>query len=202
MHGVRREIFLTGSAVQGVESEVFRLVVFAIDEQRYAIPLDAAERVLRMVAVAPLPQAPAIACGVINLHGRVIPVVDVQRRLGLTPREYGVEDHLLVARTPRRALALPVDEVQGVREVAVAAVTPPSTVLPGIDHVAGIAALPDGLLFIYDLDAFLSLDEERQLSRALDEGAAPCAVQIDSHPRGATRGPPSGEYDDHRGEHA
>src|SRR3989304_5552038 len=59
-----------------------RLVLFALDGQRYGLPLARVERALPMVAVAPLPKAPAIALGVINLHGQVIPVLDVGRRLG------------------------------------------------------------------------------------------------------------------------
>ncbi len=122
-----------------------------------------------MVAVSPLPKAPAVALGVINVHGTVIPVVDIRLRFGFPPRDSDVGSHLLVARTSRRPLALPVDEVLGVSEVARGAVTAPDAVLPGIGHVAGIVALPDGLLFIHDLDVFLALDEEERLTEALDQ---------------------------------
>ena len=151
------------------QSPVSRLVVFAIDGERYALSLPAVERVLPMVAVSPLPKGPAVALGVINVHGAVIPVLDIRRRFGFPPRDYGITAQLLVARTGRRTLAVPVDEVVGLREVAVDAVTAPDTVLPGIGHVAGIVALADGLLFIHDLDTFLSLEEERDLTEALEE---------------------------------
>lgn len=144
------------------------LVVFVIEEQRYALPLAVVERVLPMIAVAPLPKSPAIALGVINLHGVVVPVLDIRRRFGRRPRPWDVTAHLLVARTKRRILAVPVDEVRGVSEVAAARVASPDAVLPGIGHVTGIVPLPDGLLFIHDLDAFLSLDEERELAQALE----------------------------------
>lgn len=159
-----------GSPVgQTVQSPAIKLVVFDIEGQRYALPLNDVERVLPMVAVSPLPKAPAIALGVINLHGQIIPVVDIRRRFNLPPRDYGLAAHLVVARTIRRTLTLPVDEVLGVKEVTAAVVTPSDAVLPGIDHVAGIVALADGLLFIHDLEAFLSLDEERRLTDALKE---------------------------------
>lgn len=152
-----------------LQAHLLRLVVFVIEGQRYALSLPAVERVHPMVAVAPLPRAPTVTLGVINLHGRVVPVVDIRRRFGLPPRDFGLTAHLLVARTLRRTLALPVDEVLGVSEVAPEAVTPPDAVLPGIGQVAGIVALQDSLLFIHDLDTFLSLDEERQLTEALEE---------------------------------
>lgn len=152
-----------------LQAHLLRLVVFVIGGQRYALSLPAVERVLPMVAVSPLPRAPTVALGVINLHGRVVPVLDIRRRFGLPPRDFGLTAHLLVARTPRRTVALPVDEALGVSEIPAEAVAPAEAVLPGIGHVAGLVALGDGLLFIHDLDTFLSLDEERQLTEALEE---------------------------------
>ncbi len=146
------------------------LVVFVIDAQRYALPLAAVDRAFPMVAVTPLPQAPAVALGVINVHSAALPVLDVRRRLGLPAHKYGADANLLVACTPRRAMAPAVDEVLGVREVAATAIAPSDAVLPGMAHVAGIATLPDGLLFIHNLDEFLCLDEERQLAAALERG--------------------------------
>jgi purine-binding chemotaxis protein CheW len=151
------------------QSALVPLVEFLVEGQHYALPVPVVERILPMVAVETLPQAPEISLGVINIHGRVVPVVDIRRRFGLPPLSYGLRTQLLVGRTNRRTLALPVDEVLGVREVAVEAVTPPAMILPGIGHVAGIVALPDGLLFIHDLDAFLSLDEEQRLTETLED---------------------------------
>ena len=158
-----------GSVGITFQSRVRQLVAFTIEGQRYALPLHSVERVLPMVAVSPLPEGPPIALGIINLHGQVIPVLDIRHRFHLSPHAYGLTAHLLVARTNRRAVALPVDEVLGVREFAAESVTQPEAVLPGIGHVAGIVALPDGLLFIHDLAMFLSLDEERRLAAALEE---------------------------------
>lgn len=151
-----------------LQRSALHLVVFGIESLRYALNLSAVERVLPIVEISPLPKAPAIALGVINLHGKVIPVLDIRRRFRFPPLDYGLTASLLVARTTRRILALPVHEVLGVKEVAAASITPPDAVLPGIGHVAGIVALADGLLFIHDLETFLSLDEERRLTEALE----------------------------------
>lgn len=158
-----------GAAETSLKSSALRLVAFTIEDQRYALPLAATQRVLPMVAVSALPKAPAVALGVINLHGQIIPVLDIRRRFQLPAYDYGPAAHLLVARTTRRTVALPVDEVLGVREVPTDTVASPEAVLPGIGHVAGIVSLTDGVLFIQDLDAFLSLDEERVLTEALEE---------------------------------
>lgn len=150
-------------------TDTLSVVVFSLDGQRYGLPLAAAERALPMASVSPLPGCPDVVLGAINVHGDVTPVFDLRRRLGLAAREYGPSDRLLLARTARRVVALPVDDVHGVAEVASAQVASPDSVLPGIGRLAGIAALADGLLLIDGLGTLLSLDEERQLDAAIDE---------------------------------
>lgn len=145
------------------------LVLFSLDGQRYGLPLAAIERVLPMVSVSPLPGCPNAVLGAVNVHGDVIPVLDIRRRLGLHAGDYGPAARLLVARTKHRVVALPVDDVSGVAEVPLGSVVPPDAVFPGIGQVSGIAALADGLLLIHDLDTFLSIEEERQMAEALGE---------------------------------
>ncbi len=92
-----------------------QLLLFSLDGFHYAVRLLMVERVIPMVEVSPLPNAPPIALGVINYHGKIVAVVDIRRRLNGPSREYGLADKLVVARTARRILLFPVDEVLGVR---------------------------------------------------------------------------------------
>jgi purine-binding chemotaxis protein CheW len=147
----------------------FSLVLFVVEDRRCALHLSAVEAVVHMVECAPLPKAPAIVLGVINLHGRIVPVLDLPRRLGLPTRRAGLTTRLLIARTSRRTVALPVTEVLGVSEVPAGAVAAPDTVFPGIGLAAGLATLPDGVLFIHDPDAFLTPAEERRVAETLAE---------------------------------
>ena len=148
------------------------LVVFVLEQQRYALALPQVERALPMAAVVTLPGAPPIVLGVLSLHGTPLPVVDLRRRLGLPPRAPRPEDHLLVVHTPRRTVALTVDEVQGVLEVPAERIPRSAAVVPGVGQVAGIVALPDGLLLVHDLEALLSLDEDQRLGEALARAGA------------------------------
>lgn len=143
------------------------LVVFALDQTRFALALSAVARVVPMPAVTPLPAAPAVARGAVNLRGEAIPVLDVRSRFGFPQRDYGLSTRLLIATTGRRRVALPVDAVEGVERISREAVAPSDGLLPGLRHVSGVVALQDGLLFIHDLEAFLSLEEALQLDTAL-----------------------------------
>jgi purine-binding chemotaxis protein CheW len=144
-----------------------QLVVFALEDQAYALRLAAVERVARMVSVTPLPKAPEIVMGVVNVRGRIVPVFDVRRRFRLPPREAAISDQLMIARTARRPAALVADAVAGVREYPEEAIVEARSILPGVEYVEGVVKLADGLILIHDLDEFLSLQEEESLGRAL-----------------------------------
>ena len=145
------------------------LVLFRLDEQHYALHLPAVERVIRAVEVTPLPKAPEIVLGVINAHGQVIPVVDVRKRFRLPEREMELDDHIMIARTPKRLLALPVDSVEGVVAYPEEQMVVSEKIVPGMEYVEGVLKLPDGLILIHNLEKFLSLKEEKALDSAMGE---------------------------------
>lgn len=148
-------------------SQMQQLVRFALDGHDYAVGLAAVERIVHVVEVAPLPKAPEIVLGVINFSGRVIPVVDIRRRFRLPSKEVGLYDHLIIAWTSKREIAFIADGVAGVIECLEADITAAEKIVPGLEYLAGILKLKDGLIFIHDLERFLSLDEERSLNEAI-----------------------------------
>jgi len=123
-----------------------------------------------MVEVTPLPKAPEIVLGVLSLHGTVLPVLSMRRRLGLTEVEASLTDQLIVADAASRRVALVVDAVTGVVERTTEEIAKAERVVSGTEYVEGIAKLEEGLLFIHNLDLFLSQPEESQLRDALAKG--------------------------------
>src|SRR5580704_1960646 len=95
-------------------SELAQLVVFRLDERRYALPLAVVERVVRAVDVTPVPKAPPIVLGAIDVHGRVLPVLDIRRRFRMQERDIDPADWFLLAHTARRTVVLVIDESEGV----------------------------------------------------------------------------------------
>jgi purine-binding chemotaxis protein CheW len=147
------------------------LVVFSLEHQRYALDLGKVRRAVRVVAITPLPQAPPIVVGIIDLGGEVIPVVSLRVRFRLPPKETRLSDHLVVAHTGRRAVALLVDETNGVIEVSPEDVAKADRIVPGLADIDGAVKLTDGLILIHDLGRLLSLDEEKAIGQALREGS-------------------------------
>jgi len=146
-----------------------RLVVFTLDEQRYALRLEVVERVVRVVETTPLPKAPAIVLGLANFRGLVLPVLNVRARFRLPSREIHLSDQLVLAHTANRPVVLWVDTVVGVIERSAAELVPVDRILPRVEYVEGVTTLLDALVLIHDLDKFLSLEEENLLGRALTD---------------------------------
>ncbi len=144
-----------------------QLLVFNLNEQKYALYLSAVQRVIHAVEIRHLPKAPEIILGIINVKGRIIPVVDIRKRFGLAVREIDIDDRLIIADTGKRQVAILVDSVIGITELLPNQLSDAKETLPFAEHIRGVAKVDDELILIYDLNTFLSLDEEKELEHAL-----------------------------------
>lgn len=144
------------------------LVVFSIDDRQFALNIAAVERVHRCVEIAPLPDMPRGVRGVINLKGAILPVFDLRAQLSFPERELRVSDHLIIARTSWRTVALLVDFVIGVVACDRAARTSAEAILPGLKSIVEVLKLDTEIVLVHDLDSFLSLEEQDALQLALD----------------------------------
>jgi purine-binding chemotaxis protein CheW len=161
------------------------LVVFSLDDQRYALALARVQRAVRVVGITPLPKAPPIVLGIIDLGGVVIPVIDIRQRFNHPPRDVRLSDHLIVATTGKRTVALLVDETKGVIEASPESFAPAGEILPGLELVDGAMKLENGLILIHDLERLLSLEEETAIDRALSASSgsdAPVSGGCDDEP--------------------
>jgi len=141
--------------------------VLCFDELRVALPLSLVERVVRAVYLCPLPSAPQIILGVVNIEGRIIPAINMRRRFRLPEQEIALTDQIVIAHTSQRAVALVADAVSGLFEFAEPDIVGSETILPGLEYVDGVVKLNDELILIHDLDRFLSLEEAEHLDRAM-----------------------------------
>jgi purine-binding chemotaxis protein CheW len=152
---------MTATAIQ--------LVAFCLGSQTYALRLESVERIIPAVEVTPLPEAPEAILGVINLQGKIVPVLDVRARFRLPKRQINLSDQLVVASTEMRTVAFIVDSVIGIVKRSPHEITEANLILRGLKYLQGVAKLEDEMMFIHNLDTFLSLDEENQLERAINK---------------------------------
>ena len=125
----------------------------------------AVREIVRAVAIAPLAGAPGVIEGAINLHGQIVPVVDVRQRLALPAVPVAPGQFIVLLQTSDRLIAVRVDDVEDVTDIPASSLESPAALSPVLQRLQGIAAIESGALVIYDVDAFLTQAEREELDR-------------------------------------
>lgn len=149
------------------------ILVVRLDDLRIGLRISEIREVVWAVASTPLPHAPPVVEGVIDVRGQILPLLDLRLRFRLPPRSVSLSDRFVLAQASGRAVALRVDAAEAVLDLDDGAVSPVPRFAGAGAGLAGLAELPDGMVLIHDLSAFLSDVEAAALEDALPESAHP-----------------------------
>ena len=136
------------------------LATFFLSREEYGVDVRLVQEIIRVTEITPVPRAPESIKGVINLRGRVIPVIDLKKKLGLGDVEQGRRARIVVVKLRERLLGLLVDAASQVLKVPVSRIDPAPDAVAEIaaDYIRGVAKLPDRLIILMDLQKILSLE--------------------------------------------
>lgn len=140
-----------------------QLVVFDLAGEAYGVNIGTVREIIRMQAVTHVPETPDFVEGVINLRGRVIPVVDLRKRFALATSEHTSDSRIVVVDIAGHDIGVIVDAVTEVLRVAGASIEPASALITTEDsyYMDGIAKIGDRLLILLDLDRVLQLTSDQ-----------------------------------------
>jgi purine-binding chemotaxis protein CheW len=152
-----------------MKNNVVKLVTFRLGDDLFAADVSAVERVLRYNAPNPVPDAPAWVAGVIEHGGKVIPVVDMRRRIELPQVAITPTTRTLVLSSADGRVGAIVDAVLEVVNVPASSMTPPPALFRGLrsEFLRGIAKVNDRLIVVLDVDRVLASADRIVLERAL-----------------------------------
>lgn len=154
-----------------------QLLTFKLDDQEYALAIADVVQVVRMVALNRLPQAPDCVEGVINLRGKVIPVINIRKRCGLPSKPYNANTQLLIAQSHERSMALIVDVVSEVLSLSESQIEAPERVAPQLKQLRGVGKLGNRLILLLDPDTLLPHDSQAEHSSSASTNSAYAAVE-------------------------
>lgn len=142
---------------------VSQVVVFQLEKELYGADISVVLEVSPLHRVTKVPRTPAYIEGVINLRGRVIPVVDLRKRLGLPVTPPTKSTRIAVAEIEGGKIGMIVDAVVEVLRVPANSVEPPSPMMSKVDsdNVMGIAKVDDRLIILLDLARVLSREDRK-----------------------------------------
>jgi purine-binding chemotaxis protein CheW len=149
-----------------------QLVIFLVNGLRLALPLMSIRQVVAAAYASPLPGAPASVSGVIDLQGEMVAVLDMRARLALPSRALQPGDCFLIVELQDRALAVWVDEVEGVAEVR-GEPQDVSAFLPDDEEriLQALGRASQGIILIQDAAKFFSPRQARELDEALENAS-------------------------------
>ena len=138
-----------------------QLVVFDLAEEGYGVDIGSVREIIRMQDITTVPRTPECVEGVINLRGKVIPVVDLRKRFGFPEADATKDTRIVVVDINGQDIGVVVDSVTEVLRIGADAVEPPSSVITTADseYLLGIAKLDTRLSILLDLEQALSTME-------------------------------------------
>lgn len=152
---------------QKKDDELLQLVTFSIGEEEFGVDILKVQEIIRTMEITKVPRAPEFVEGVINLRGKVIPIIDLRRRFGLSSKAYDNHTRIIVIEINSMIVGFVVDSVSEVLRIPVSTVEPPPPVVAGLesDYISAVGKLQDRLLILLDLDKLLSADDLEQLTQ-------------------------------------
>jgi purine-binding chemotaxis protein CheW len=150
---------------QAGSDELLQLVSFKIGEEEFGVDILKVQEINRMVEVTRVPNAPEYVDGVINLRGKVIPIVDLRRRLGMPRKEHSKDTRIVVVELNGKITGFVVDAVSEVLRIPRSVTEPPPSIVAGIEaeYITAVGKLEDRLLILLDLERIFSAQETQQL---------------------------------------
>jgi purine-binding chemotaxis protein CheW len=143
----------------------FRAVRFRINDIPYAVDIRRIREIIYYRPVTPLPEAPPFVEGVFDLRGTVIPVIDLKKKIGVGNESGEDPNHILILRMGDRLVGMIVDEVQEVFEIEEQQIQDPQKIHrgPGSRYLTGVCKINDHLVFLLDMNAILTDEEQSRL---------------------------------------
>ena len=149
-------------------NELLQLVSFKISNEEFGVDILCVQEINRMLQITKMPNTPEFIEGVINLRGRVIPVLDLRVKLGMPRIEHDKNTRIIVVELKGKTIGFIVDEVSEVLRIPKSITEAPPEMVGGVnsDFITSIGKLEDRLLILLDLEKILSTTEFNVLETA------------------------------------
>jgi len=159
---------MTSNEIQKKDgSQLLQLVSFMIGEEEYGVDILLVQEIIRMLQVTKVPNAPDFVDGVINLRGRIIPVIDLRCKLGIERKEHDKNTRIVVVEVSGKTVGFIVDAVTEVLRIPESITEAPPEIVTGInsEFIKAVGKLEDRLLILIDIEKVLSGSEKLEIQK-------------------------------------
>ena len=152
------------------QDDYLQLVTFKVGEEEFSVEILKVQEIIRMFEITRVPRASEFVEGVINLRGKVIPVIDLRRRFGLPALERTERTRIIVVNSSGKVVGLIVDSVSEVLRLDNSTIEPPPDVVGNVEaeYIDGVGKLENRLIVLLNLDKVLTEKEINVLEAIQD----------------------------------
>lgn len=145
--------------------EILQLVSFNIANEEFGIDILKVEEIIRVITITRIPNTPEFIEGVVNLRGRVIPVVNLRTRLGFPKKEFDNQTRVIVVEIADITVGFIVDSVREVLRIPKSITEPPPELTTDVnsEYITAVGKLENRLLILLDLEKILNIKEKEEL---------------------------------------
>ncbi|MBZ0200816.1 MAG: chemotaxis protein CheW [Ignavibacteriaceae bacterium] len=146
-------------------TEILQLVSFLIGNEEFGVDILYVQEINRMLPLTKVPNSPDFVEGVVNLRGRVIPVIDLRSKLGMPKKAHDKNTRIIVVEVNSNTIGFIVDAVSEVIRIPANITEAPPELAAGVDteFIKSVGKLEDRLLILIDLEKMISAKEEEDL---------------------------------------
>lgn len=150
---------------ENITTNILQLVSFKIDSEEFGVDILKVQEINRIMEITQIPNTPDYVEGVVNLRGRIIPIVDLRTRLNFEKREHDSNTRIIVVELVARTVGFIVDEVSEVLRLPKNIIEAPPAMVSGInsEYITAIGKLEDRLLILLELEKVLTTEEMKEL---------------------------------------
>lgn len=165
------------TASQTIEKDV-QIVGFRIGRETFGLPIASVREIVRVPEITSVPNAPDFIEGVINLRGRIIPVVDLRKRFGEVVGPPSKKNRIVVVEVENRSIGLMVNSASEVLKIPPSEIEPPHSVFQegDLNYITGVGKLHGRLVILLDLSKILQRGELRRLDDTTEAAEKPTGV--------------------------
>ena len=147
------------------KNKLIQLVTFKLSHEEFGVDILKVQEIIRMLPLTKVPKSPDFVDGVINLRGKVIPVIDMRKRFNMDATVHDSHTRIQVMDLQGQVVGFVVDAVCEVLRIEESTVEPPPAVVAGVgsEYMRGVGKLADRLLILLDPDKLLSQQDMEQL---------------------------------------
>lgn len=147
-------------------SEILQLVGFLIGNEEFAVDILKVQEINRITQITKVPNSPEFVEGVINLRGKVIPILDLRIRMGMGKKEHDSRTRIIVVEIDQKTIGFIVDEVTEVLRIPRDVIEAPPELVSAqkSEFITGVGKLEDRLLILLDMDKIITADESKALA--------------------------------------